>query len=311
VASARQPLRALSPGWALLAPLPFVADAAWAIARGQLRWENVAAVVLVLALLVAGPRAKRLLIGAYPLGLVGVLYDAMRLVRRVGVTTDSVHLCDLRAHELVFFSVALQGERVTLHDWFQAHPSPILDALCAVPYATFLLVCVACAAWLSVRNYERMVRFGWCFLALNVAAFVTYHVYPAAPPWYYHAHGCYVDVLAPASEGPSLARIDARLGVPYFRSMYGRSTSVFGALPSLHCAYALLVAVEGWAFFRTGWRVASAAFFLWMCFSAVYLDHHWVLDVIAGIGYCLVVAGAARAVDAVRSRRTKRTSGPP
>ena len=31
------------------------------------------------------------------------------------------------------------------------------------------------------------------------------------------------------------------------------------------------------------WRAACVAFFALMCFSAVYLDHHWVLDAVAGI----------------------------
>jgi membrane-associated phospholipid phosphatase len=148
-----------------------------------------------------------------------------------------------------------------------------------------------------------MVRFTWCFFALNVCGFVTYHLYPAAPPWYFHAHGCAVDVLAHASEGPALARVDARLGIHYFAGMYGRSSSVFGAMPSLHCAYAFIVALEGWAVFSRAWRAASVGFFALMCFSAVYLDHHWVLDAIAGVIYCLVVVGAARGLGRWRASR--------
>ena len=190
----------------------------------------------------------------------------------------------------------MDGQRVTFHDWFLAHPSPVLDGVCAIPYATFILVSIACAVWLYIRDYPRMLRFTWCFLALNVCGFVTYHLYPAAPPWYFHAHGCTVDVLARASEGPALARVDARLGLHYFAGMYGRSSSVFGAMPSLHCAYACIVALEGWAVYSRAWRAASVGFFVLMCFSAVYLDHHWVLDVLAGVLYALAVVGAARAV---------------
>jgi membrane-associated phospholipid phosphatase len=249
---------------------------------------------LLVGLFVTGPRTKKLLLGAYPVALVGLLYDSMRVVKNVGVSPDRVHLCDLRAHELALFGVSMHGERVTFHDWFQAHPSSTLDALCAVPYATFIPVCIAFAMWLYVRDYARMLRFTWCFLALNVAGFVTYHVYPAAPPWYYHAHGCTIDVLARASEGPALARVDARLGIPYFAGMYGRSSSVFGAVPSLHVAYAFLVALEGWSVLRYTWRTASIAFFVLMCFSAVYLDHHWVLDALAGMAYCGIVVAVAR-----------------
>jgi inositol phosphorylceramide synthase catalytic subunit len=289
-------LRLLWPGWTILVPLPFVVHAGWAVAQSRFHWENALAIGLVAGLFVTGARTKKLLLGVYPVALVGLLYDSMRVVKNVGVSPDRVHLCDLRAHELSLFSVSMNGERVTYHDWFQAHPSPVLDALCAVPYATFIFVCIAFAVWLYVQDYTRMLRFTWCFLALNVAGFVTYHLYPAAPPWYYHAHGCAIDVLAPASEGPALARVDARLGIPYFAGMYGRASSVFGAMPSLHVAYAFLVAAEGWSVLRLSWRVASVAFFALMCFSAVYLDHHWVLDALAGMAYCAIVVALARSL---------------
>jgi membrane-associated phospholipid phosphatase len=288
-----QHLRALWPRWTILTPLPFLGHAAWVGWRAPLRWENIAVLGVVLGLFVVGPRTKRLLVGAYPLGLVGVLYDTMRVVQNAGVSPATVHLCDLRAHELALFGVTMNGARVTYHDWCQAHASPLLDAICAIPYGTFIFVCTGCAVWLYFRDYPRMVRFTWCFLALNVAGFVTYHLYPAAPPWYYHAHGCSVDMHAHASEGPNLARVDARLGISYFAGMYGRASDVFGAMPSLHVAYALIVAIEGWSTMRNPWRAASIGFFVLMCFAAVYLDHHWVLDVLAGVAYCLVVVGAA------------------
>ncbi len=299
-------VRPLSPWWVGLAPLPFAADGIWSFARGQGHWENVIAVVVVVALCAGGPSMRKLLVGAYPLGLVGLLYDSMRLVERVGVSPQTVHDCDLREHEVALFGVNVAGQRGTVHDWLQVHWSPAIDRICAIPYATFILVCVACAIWLYVRDYSRMVRFGWCFLALNVAGFVTYHLYPAAPPWYYHTHGCVVDMGASASEGTNLARVDAWLGIPYFAGMYGRASDVFGAMPSLHCAYALLVVLEGWALFTPGWRAATSAFFALMCFSAVYLDHHWILDALAGIAYCICVVAGVRTVERCFHTRTAR-----
>jgi hypothetical protein len=283
-----------------LASLPFVAHAAWMAVSHRFRLENAVELLLVLAAFFVGPRLRRLMVGAYPLALVGLLYDSMKAIENVGVSPDTVHLCDLRAHELELFGITVNGQRETFHDWLQAHSSPLLDRICAVPYGTFIFVCIACAMWLYVRDYPRMVRFTWCFFALNIAGFVTYHLYPAAPPWYYHAHGCVIDVHASASEGPNLARVDAWLGVPYFARMYGRATDVFGAMPSLHCAYACLVALEGWAAFRPPWRAASVSFFVLMCFSAVYLDHHWVLDAMAGITYCTLIVATARILWPIR-----------
>jgi hypothetical protein len=302
-------LQELWPGWTILAPLPFVVHAAWVAWGGRFRWENVAMLATVFGLFAVGPRTKQIFLGAYPLGLVGIFYDTMRVVENVGVTPATVHLCDLRADELALFGVGSGVHRMTLHDWFQAHPSRGLDLLCAVPYATFIFVCFGFAVWVYFRDFARMIRFSWCFFALNVAGFATYHLYPAAPPWYFHEHGCIVDMAARASEGPNLARVDAILGVHYFSGMYGRASDVFGAMPSLHCAYACLVMVEGWAVFGPWGRAASVAFFALMCFSAVYLDHHWVLDCVAGVAYCLVVVFAARAITHLVALRGARASG--
>ncbi|MGH7436990.1 MAG: phosphatase PAP2 family protein, partial [Polyangiaceae bacterium] len=233
---------------------------------------------------------------AYPIALVGAAYGAMSRIRNLGVTEQRVHLCDLRAREIALFGISTPEGRVTPSDWFAAHHCRLADALCALPYATFVLVCVACALWLYVRDYERMVRFGWCFLALNLIGFASYHLYPAAPPWYFHAHGCAVETSALPSEGPALARFDAWTGVPYFARMYARSSAVFGAMPSLHVAYALLVVVEGWRFLSRSWRACAVAFFALMCFAAVYLDHHWVQDVVAGAACTLLVATGARTI---------------
>jgi hypothetical protein len=298
-------LRTLWPGLSILAPIPFALNAAWAAARGQVHWETIAVLGLALVLFAIGPRTKKLFLGVYPLGLVGLLYMSMKVVQNVGLSEQRVHLCDLRACELALFGISAGGHRFTPSDWFQAHPSNLLDRICAIPYATFIFVCFGCAVWLYFRDYRRLVRFAWCFFALNVAGFVTYHLYPAAPPWYYHAHGCQVDMLARASEGPNLARVDAWLGVHYFAGMYGRASDVYGAMPSLHVAYALIVAVEGWATFRNEWRIASILFFALMCFAAVYLDHHWVLDAVAGITYCLCVVAIARFL----TRRPGRAAG--
>lgn len=296
-------LRGLWPGYGILAPLPFFAEDAWLAYSDRFHWENAAVLVVAVLLFVTGPRTQRLFVGIYPLGLVGVLYGMMRVVEDVGVSAKTVHLCDLRSCELALFGLTVGGRRMTLQDWFQAHPSTALDVACAIPYATFIFVCIGCAVWLYFRDYVAMLRFTWSFFALNVIGFATYHLYPAAPPWYYHAHGCQVDMLARASEGPNLARVDALVGVPYFAGMYGRASDVFGAMPSLHVAYPLLVAIEGWATFGPVLRVLAVAFYVAMCFAAVYLDHHWVLDVVVGSLYCAAVSFVAH-------RLTRRAAAP-
>lgn len=291
-------MRALWPRYTLVPAMPFILWPAYCLAIGERRWELFVFMVVGAILPYWSTWTKKLYVGIVPIGLVGILYDSMRFVKNVGITPDRVHLCDLRAIELTYFGVTVQGERVTLQDWLQAHPVPALDVFFAIPYGTFIGASFLFAAFLYFKDYQAMRRFTASFLAMNFLGFVTYHAYPAAPPWYFHAHGCTADLLSRASEGPNLARVDAMLGFAYFGAFYGRSNDVFGAVPSLHVAYPLLIVLEGWRAFgsleRLSWlrwplRVGALAFFVSMCAAAVYLDHHWIVDVIVGIVYAVVV----------------------
>jgi hypothetical protein len=297
-------MRRLWPRFTLLPAAPFWIWAAFWIVRGQLRWDHIAIAVLVTVLAYTNATTRRLFVGLVPVALVGLFYDAMRFVKNVGLSESTIHLCDLRNAELRWFGIDVAGTRVTLHDWMQAHATLWLDVVAAVPYGTFLWVVVAYAIFLFVRDFPALQRFTWAFLALNVVGFLTYHVYPAAPPWYYHLHGCTVDLTARASAGPNLLRVDELVGVPYFTGFYGRSSDVFGAVPSLHVAYPLLMVIEGWRLHRALGRTLLVGFFLWMCGAAVYLDHHWVIDIVLGWAYAIATAFAIRQVDRWRRQRS-------
>jgi inositol phosphorylceramide synthase catalytic subunit len=296
-------IRELWPRRAFLPVFLFVGWPVYCFAIGERRWEFAVSIFLGGVLPYVGPTSKRVFIGIMPIGMVGLFYDWMRFVRNVGLTPERVHVCDLRALEIRLFGVNL-GDRVgTVHDLVQSAPSLPLDVFFAVPYGTFIGVAALFALFLYFVDYEAMRRFSGAFLVLNVLAFVTYRLYPAAPPWYFHAHGCVADLATRASEGPNLARVDAWLGFRYFGGFYARSTNVFGAVPSLHVAYPLLAAIEGFRPFGAirgarwlKWplRVSSVLFFVWMCVAAVYLDHHWVLDLACGCFYALVVCLAFR-----------------
>jgi len=289
-------VRALWPRYAYLPALPFWLLALFWLAQGKLRWDHLAVAAFATFMSYWSVWTKRLYLGILPIGLVGILYDTMRIVKNVGLTKDNVHVCDVRAIDQRFFGVTLNGVRSTWHDYFQAHATPFLDRYCAIPYGIFIGVVILYSVHLYRRDYPGLLRFTWAFFVLNVAGFITYHLYPAAPPWYFHHYGCAVDLTTHASEGPNLARVDAWLGTPYFAGVYGRSSDVFGAVPSLHVAYPLLMVIEGFRRHRWFGRSMLVWFYLSMCFAAVYLDHHWVFDVVLGSLYTVVVATVMRRV---------------
>ncbi|MBI2391664.1 MAG: inositol phosphorylceramide synthase [Deltaproteobacteria bacterium] len=279
------------------APLPFAAWAVFMLVRRELRIDHVALLMVVSLLAFAAPWTRRLLSGLYPIALVALVYDSMRVITSP-LTADRVHLCDLHALEARLFGWSEGGAVRTVHDWLQPRAHLALDVYFAIPYGTFIFATIAFAAWLFKKDQPAFRRFGWMFLVLNVAGFVTYRLIPAAPPWYFHLRGCAVDPLQPASAGPNLTRVDGLLGFPYFASMYARSTNVFGAVPSLHVTYPLLVVLEGRTVLGRAMRAATIVYFASMCVAAVYLDHHWVIDVVLGVAYAVAARALVRSVAA-------------
>lgn len=268
--------------WAPLVPALY---ALAMIPAGQLRPEHVVIAALVLGLGLFSPATQQLTVALYPGVLVALASDAIRFVIPVFVTAERVHGCDLRALELALFAV---GPGVTPGDWLQQHVSPFWDLVFAVPYAGFVYVVPLYALYLFVKDRARMSLYLWAFAMAHLIGFSLWLAVPAAPPWYIRAHGCAIDIHAAASAA-GLNRVDQLLGITYFRQFYGRAANVFGAMPSMHVVFpmiGLLTAVRK-ATWRT-WPVhilyAGA-----MMAASVYLDHHWIVDGLAGIA----VAAAA------------------
>jgi membrane-associated phospholipid phosphatase len=220
-----------------------------------------------------------------PFILTGVIFDGMRYFYWLGVT-GRVHVEGPYKFDLHTFGV---GGR-TLNEWFALHHCAFLDLLCGFAYLVFFSEYLLLAGLLFLREQYRPLRaMAWTFLIVNLLGFATYFVFPVAPPWYVAQYG-----FGPArlDVGPSPAagvRFDALLHVHWFQELYGRGVDVYGAYPSLHVAYPFIVAITVFRQRDLKWaRVPALAFFFLMCFSAVYLQHHYVTDVLLGLTYALV-----------------------
>lgn len=268
--------------WGRLAFLPLVMPTYLLLLfvfGGQVRPEHWVIAALVPAIGFAGTRGAAFMRDVYPWFLVITVYDAVRYARASWVRAESVLGCGMRDAELRLFAVA---PNVTPSDWLVAHHRVGWDLFFAVPYGIFVYLALGYAAYLYFKDRPRMRHFLWSFAAANFVSFGIWLIVPAAPPWYIRLHGCVIDLAARPSEAAALARVDALLGIDYFRAFYSRNSSVFGAMPSMHAAYPMLGLLTAWK--HTGWRTRPVHLFyvLWMATAALYLDHHWVLDVLAG-----------------------------
>jgi membrane-associated phospholipid phosphatase len=208
----------------------------------------------------------------------------VRYARQAVLSSDRVLGCELRSAELSLFAVA---PGVTPQDWFARHHNPVLDLICAVPYTIFVYVAFIYAAYLYFKDRPRMRRYLWSFAIANYISFALWLVIPAAPPWYLRANGCTIDLSA-APSAAALLRVDQLFGMQYFETFYSRAASVFGAMPSMHCAYPLIGLLTAWRVASWRTRPVHLIYTGLMFFAAVYLDHHWILDAIAGWAVAVV-----------------------
>ena len=159
--------------------------------------------------------------------------------------------------------------------------------MAGLAYLVYLLEFVGVFVYLYFRHRPESRKLAWGFLAVNALGIAGYVLFPAAPPWYVLAHGPGPADLAVAPSAAAAARFDALVGIDYFASFYAKNPNVFGAMPSLHVAYPTLAACF---LAKRGTRLAlfGLAFVAWVAFAAVYLVHHYVLDVAVGAAVGIV-----------------------
>ncbi len=221
----------------------------------------------------------------FPFILVATVYDSMRYFYwPVMKFLNNIHVKEPYLLEKSLFGIPHMGQILTPNEFFQIHTYKILDFFCGFAYITFILEYLAMGFLLFFSSkHKTLSTFAWAFFWVNILGFITYYIYPAAPPWYVEKYGLDQILFDIPASSAAAARFDVLLGTHFFTGMYGMSADLYGAIPSLHVSYPLLVM---WAAFKEKlFRIPATAFFLLMCFSAVYLQHHYIIDIILGLIY--------------------------
>ena len=267
------------------------------------RPEQFALLAVMLVLVVWSEGTRRFFVGMLPFLLFAIVYDLTHITQPL-FRYLHIHVEEPYRFDKFFFGIPTAEGRLTPNEFFQKHNWPVIDFFTGLSYIVFVYWAIGFGAYLAIfrrdaEGQRLLRRFGWTFLLMNVVGFATYYVYPAAPPWYVADYGLGPANLDARSSMAGAARFDAITGIPYFATFYGRSADVFGAIPSLHVSYPLLTYVYGRALKKRWFDIASFALFSLVSFAAVYLNHHYVLDVMLGVVYTV----GSWAVDAALARR--------
>jgi membrane-associated phospholipid phosphatase len=208
-----------------------------------------------------------------------VIYDSLRIVHNVDLSP--VHIADLYQWEKSLFPVRDNDIVYTWNEWWQLHTNPVLDFVGGLFYLCWIPVPLLFTAWLWKHNRRNSVRYSYAFLFVNIVGFVVYYTFPAAPPWYVQEYGWNYQPQT-LSNAAGLLRFDAVTGINLFSIIYTKGSNTFAAMPSLHAAYPM----TGLIYVIKMRRKLLILLFLILTagiwFSAVYLNHHYILDVLAG-----------------------------
>lgn len=250
-----------------------------------LRIEHILLSGFVLVCYYLHPRTRRFALDFLPFVLFGILYDFLRIFPKNWA--GPIHVAWPYEMEKLLFGFHYEGQVITWNEFFRTHTSIPLDLITGVTYSLHMVIPLGFAflSWLKHPIESR--RFIQAFLLVNFFAFVTYIAFPAAPPWYIEQYGFVPANWSLVGSPGGLANFDHFFGANYFHDIYAKGSWVFGAIPSMHAGFPLLVILFAHRFLKKGMTPLYLYMFL-IWFSAVYLRHHYVIDLIAGVLYVFV-----------------------
>lgn len=234
--------------------------------------------------------SRRFVVAMLPFAVFAISYDWMNIVPNYEV--NPVDIRDLYDCEKNLFGIASAAGTLTPNEFFAANGCRFMDFMSGLFYLCWVPVPILFGIWLYFkRQYPVYLHFSLVFLLVNFIGFGIYYIHPAAPPWYVASHG-FDFIVGTPGEVAGLGKWDEMTGLSVFHWLYSRNANVFAAMPSLHAAYMLIAFLYSLRARCSNWLRALFAFIcLGIWFTAVYTSHHYILDVLAGIGCTLVGYG--------------------
>lgn len=240
-------------------------------------WTPDTLLIIVLVIGVVFGRARDFLVRFVPfLGLL-IAYDSFRSI--ADDLNNNVHFV-----EMIHFDRWLAfGQLPTVllqNAWWHGHLQ-WYDFYLYFIYSIHFLAPVVFALILWKFRPKFYWPFVWSFVLISFAGFITYVLFPAAPPWMAKELGYIAEPLHRISSDIWWA-----MGFTNFSEIYTNlSPNQVAAVPSLHSAYPLLgvmfmIAAFGW---KKVWWLVIYPISMWI--GVVYLGEHYIVDILVAVLY--------------------------
>jgi hypothetical protein len=210
-------------------------------------------------------------------------YDYLRGL--VPLATTKVHIrAMIYFDKFVFF-----GNVPTL--WLQQHFFTLgtihwYDNLATVLYYLHFIIplFVALLFWFIDKKIFKLYMAG--IVLISYAAWVTYYIFPAMPPWMAAQQG----FLPPVAHilDQTLAHFAHPINLATVYQYVG--ANLVAAVPSLHAAYPMMTALFFYKKFPK-WGLVFFVYPLLMCLTILYLGEHYFFDIVVAAIYVWTIYG--------------------
>jgi hypothetical protein len=216
-----------------------------------------------------------------------LFYSSLKVLHKYNVF--EIRIQELYDLEKSFFGFTYNGKVITANEYFLEHMNVFSDLFAGASYFTWVPFPVLFVFYFIYKKRPEIGFQYWiAFLIANLLGFIGYITYPAAPPWYFLEYGnqLIVDLKGNAA---GLERFDDLLGISLYKGMYSEGTNTFGAVPSMHAAFPMMLTYFSMKFGRKWLTLLAFISMIGIWYGAVYTSHHYILDIILGI-VCGIIA---------------------
>ena len=259
-----------------------------------LRADHVLIAGIALGMTIRWKKARQFFTDWWPLFFFWISYDWMRGI--TGIIHRVVNVIPPYTLELSLFGPLFGGQIPNFFfEYFQvchldAPGKIILDVMGAIFYILHFWapLILGWIIWHVRSDRPLFYRFIYTLGIVSIMGIVTFILYPAAPPWYVYKYGFMQPTGMIEGSAAGLANFDQLLGIRLIQNFWDSyNANLFAAIPSLHAAHSFLMAFFGMRTFHR-FRPVWLIYPIGTCFSAVYLNEHYIIDLLIGLIYFVI-----------------------
>lgn len=224
---------------------------------------------------------------ALPFLIKNLLYDNLRWIPFDFI--QPVHVAGPYFLEKALFGVPTAQGPILITAYLVQWRNAFFDLYTGILYSLVdLYPLIAILILWRRRGVEMTWRFATAYFVMNIFAFATYIFFPVAPPWYVQQYGLTPPIHPVVGSSAGLQWFEQLIGISIVSDTYKLNPVVFGAIPSMHVGYACCIAFFVASAVPKKYWSLLALYVISIAFGALYLGHHYMIDVVLGILYPVI-----------------------